>query len=194
MSSRHNEFSDEIYHRLYRMIKKKVDPHCIAATLHLPLKTVITVSTRINKTGKSPDHKPRNASVKEKPAPETGFLDAYIYSKTRFAVLQLVGTLNQKTIGYLDKELDKIYVGHWKAIAVKMTDIVAIDEAASQNLLLYNKKFTEGNKFFAILDPSSTVEPLLLKYNLEDFIPIFGTERAFEDAAFPLKMMGNPHP
>ena len=117
-----------------------------------------------------------------------------IFTQDQIRCAATGGTLNQKTIGYLDKELDKIYVGHWKAIAVKMTDIVAIDEAASQNLLLYNKKFTEGNKFFAILDPSSTVEPLLLKYNLEDFIPIFGTERAFEDAAFPLKMMGNPHP
>ncbi|HON09361.1 MAG TPA: hypothetical protein PLE24_00730 [Chitinispirillaceae bacterium] len=194
MSSRYNEFSDEIYHRLYRMIKKKVDPHCIAATLHLPYKTVITVIARINKTEKNPDHKPRNASVKEKPVPEPGFLDAYIYSKTRFAVLQLVGTLNQQTIESLDKELDKIYAGHWKAAAVKMTDIVAIDEAASQNLLLYHRKFTEGNKFFAILDPSSNVEQILMKYNLEDFIPIFGTERAFEDAAFPRKMMGNPHP
>ena len=34
-----------------------------------------------------------------------------------------------------------------------MTDIVAIDEAASQNLLLYNKKFTEGNKFLLFSIP-----------------------------------------
>ena len=90
-------------------------------------------------------------------------------------------------IDLLDKELEKSLAFTWKAVAIKMSDVISMDETGAGSILTYEQKFQENNKFLAILDPSTSVEPLLLKYKLEGKIPIFGTERAFEDSAFAKK-------
>ncbi|MBD3314328.1 MAG: hypothetical protein GF344_00950, partial [Chitinivibrionales bacterium] len=46
MAPKDRELSMEIYHRIYRLTKKNVDPQQIAATLSLPYKTVQKVVNR----------------------------------------------------------------------------------------------------------------------------------------------------
>ncbi|NLG19171.1 MAG: hypothetical protein GX556_17750 [Fibrobacter sp.] len=186
------DLSDEIYHRLYRLIKRQVDPKIIATTLHLPLKTVLNLITRI----KAPDTflgmEIAETSTKEKPVSEIGFLDVYYYQKTRFALIKLIGTLNEENSDILNKELEKGLGSFFRATAIKMSEVVSIDEAASRNLLNYNETFQKNKKFLAILDPSKAIEPQLLEFQLEGTIPIFGTERAFEEAAFPRQLLRPP--
>jgi hypothetical protein len=39
----------------------------------------------------------------------------------------------------------------------------------------------------AILDPSPDIDKLLAQFHIDSTIPVFGTERAFEEAAFSRK-------
>ena len=192
MAGRYCDLSDEIYHRLYRLTKRHVDPKVIANTLHLPLKTVNNLITRINTPDPSPGMEIAENGVKENSVPEIGFLDVYYYQKTRFALIKLVGTLNEENSDILNKELQKVLGSFYKAAAIKMSDVVSMDEAASRNLLDYNEIFQKDSKFLAILDPSKAIEPQLLEFQLEGAIPIFGTERAFEEAAFPRQLLRPP--
>ena len=96
MTTNPNELSQEIYHRLYRLIKRKVDPRFIAATLNLPLRTVLTVITRLENPDAPDTQESSETTINQNKSviPEKGFLDVYCYPKTRYAVINLVGTLD----------------------------------------------------------------------------------------------------
>jgi anti-anti-sigma regulatory factor len=95
--------------------------------------------------------------------------------------------LTERNSELLAKELQRVSDLPGKAIAIRLTDVTSIDESGSAIFLSFSNEFKSHGKFFALLDPSQELEPLLAKYELEEKIPVFGTERAFEDAAFSRK-------
>ncbi len=185
MTAKHNDEADEIYHRIYRLIKRKIPPRTIAATLDLPLRAVLGVISRLEKTEalcQCGNHR-RN----EDNEGGLDFLDIYFYPKTRYAVLYLVGYLSKKNIPLLQTELSKLLSSKWKAIALRMSDIRLLCEDAVKLLISNKEEFDALGKFFAILDPSPEIEPVITGSKIESVIDIFGTEHAFEEAAFSRK-------
>lgn len=184
MQNRSDELSQEMYHRIYRMIKRNIEPKLIAATLNIPLKTINNIIIRI---------KQRNVAVPSDSAPGSpeqsigDFLDAYLYTKTRYAVIQIVGVLHRKNLYLLEKEVEKSLAAPWKAIALRLTDVHLIDADSCRYIQESHKKFQDLGRYMAILDPSPQIEATLNEFNIEDTVPIFGTERAFEDSAFSKK-------
>ena len=69
----------------------------------------------------------------------------------------------------------------------KGTDTGFISEVTGNILLSVKESFNALGRYFAILDPSAAIEEDLITYNIEAKIPIFGTERAFEETAFSKK-------
>lgn len=186
MQNRADELSQEMYHRIYRMIKRDVEPKLIAATLNLPLKTITNIIFRM----KQRDN--QNSTTTVSPSNESeqvvsDFLDAYLYTKTRYAVIQLVGVLHVHNLYLLEKEVEKSISASWKAVAIRMTDLHLIDIDSCKFIQDSHKKFQGSGRYLAILDPSPEIEPILNQFGMEDVVPIFGTERAFEDAAFSKK-------
>jgi anti-anti-sigma factor len=172
-----------MYRRLYRLIKRQIDPRRIAATLNIPIRTVINIMNRLEN---SPDPEIADDTT-HSTGHQTDFIDFYYYQKTRYSVLQLVGTLTERNTELLANELQRISASPSKALAIRLTDVTSIDETGCRVLLSFFHDFKSHGKFLALLDPSQELEPILAKYNLEESIPVFGTERAFEDAAFTRK-------
>ena len=188
MATHHtSDVSEEIYHRIYRLIKRRVNAHTIAATLHLPLRTVHGVINRLEKMDPSSEQANISNKNSEKPSDTNEYLDIYFYPKTRYAILDLVGALSDQYTEQLKTEFDKVLKSSWKAVAIRMSDVYSLSEAASGEILSASKKFVALGRYMAILDPSTTIEPAITHFKLETAIPIFGTERAFEDAAFAKK-------
>ncbi|MBN1576146.1 MAG: anti-sigma factor antagonist [Chitinispirillaceae bacterium] len=188
---RHDE-SDEIYHRIYRLIKRQISPHIIAATLHLPLRTILGVINRLERTESLLEHQqpyPGDAETSN----SSEFLDIYFYPKTRYAILDLVGSLSDSYTGLLQDEIQKTLALKWKAVAIKMSAIHFLCETAAGVLLSSKDTFATLGRYLALLDPSPEIESALGTYNIENEIPIFGTERAFEEAAFSKKRQRYPH-
>jgi hypothetical protein len=52
---------------------------------------------------------------------------------------------------------------------------------------------TSHERFVAILDPPARIEKQLIEFKIEGKVPIFGTERTFEEHAFPRKAAMAPH-
>lgn len=184
MQYKSDELSQEMYHRIYRMIKRKIDPQYIAATLNLPLKMINNIVFRI-KQGESSD--PSALIQQQQDHSVVDFLDVYIYTKTRYAIIQLVGALCKQHIYLLENEIDKTIAASWKAVAMRLTDVHMIDSDSCEFILSSFKKFQTLGRYLALLDPSPEIEPVLSAQNMEDTISIFGTERAFEEAAFSKK-------
>jgi anti-anti-sigma regulatory factor len=181
------EISEEIYHRIYRLIKRRLSAHTIAATLHLPLRTVLSVINRFERS-ESTATTPSGSPDTNPPSPsDSDYLDIYFYPKTRYAILDLVGTLSDTHTGLLKTELDKAIATSWKAVAIRMSQVHGLSEAAANIILTMKSGFVSLERFLGILDPSSEIEQALAAYNIEGSIPIFGTERAFEDTAFAKK-------
>jgi anti-anti-sigma regulatory factor len=187
MLNHSDELSQEMYHRIYRMIKRNIEPRLIAATLNLPLKTVSSIVLRMKE--KKDSTTTDSAAVSSQYHSVSDFLDVYLYTKTRYAIIQLVGVLHRKNLYLLENEVEKSLTAPWKATALRLTDVLMIDSDSCNFILNSFKKFQDAGRYLAILDPSAQIEASLSELKIEDTVPIFGTERAFEDAAFPKKSL-----
>jgi anti-anti-sigma regulatory factor len=183
------EVSEEIYHRIYRLIKKRHSAHTIAATLHLPLRTVLGVINRLERTEATMASHTADNTPKDTPdgSSESNYLDIYFYPKTRYAILDLVGVLSEENTTQLKTEIQKALDSSWKAVAIRMSHVQVLSEAAAGIILASKDDFTALGRFMGLLDPAPAIEETLTITHLEDSIPIFGTERAFEDTAFAKK-------
>lgn len=173
-----------MYHRVYRLMNRDTDPRLIAAALHLPLRTVLNVISRLKKTHSSETAAQPEDAARRESGEEASFLDVYFLAKTRFAILQLVGHCTREQAPVLETELHKVQTSQWKAIALRMTDVTALDEGTAKKLLDFCLALKARERFIALLDPAPEIEPVLVRAGFEGTIPIFGTERAFEEDAF----------
>ena len=139
MSNKPNDLSEEMYHRLYRLIKRKIDPRSIAATLNIPLRTVLNVISRIDNIS-AVETEPSGSTETDASQAESDFLDIYVYQRTRYVIVRLVGSLVESRSDSLNKELGKILETSFKAVALKITDVRQIDEQGKDCLLQLKKK------------------------------------------------------
>lgn len=179
--------SQEMYTRIYRLYKRNISTQVIASTLNIPLRTVQSVISRFESSGTAnqADMTANDDSTSEN---NSTFLDVYNYPKTRYVIIEFVGVLTDNYAETVSKELQKALSSNWKAIGLKMNNVRSMDKSIADIFLLYNQKCSAVAKFFAILDPSPQIEPQLKQFNIENVIPVFGTERAFEDNAFSKRM------
>lgn len=184
MGIKQPELSEEMYKRIYRLVKRQVDPRVIANTLNIPVRTVEGIVSRLGKSSVGEFSNETGSYSNTAGNQDGGFLDIYVYAKTRYAVMEIVGTLTSQYLAAFTAELEKAYNSSLKAFAIRMVDITQIDEQAAKTILAYFEKFQSYGRYLAILDPSPVLESLLIQYKIDQTIPIFGTERAFEDAAF----------
>jgi anti-anti-sigma factor len=107
-----------------------------------------------------------------------------MFSKTRYSVIDINGFICKETIPRLNEEFRKIAGAGWLPLALRMTDVQNIDTAGIDALLSLHGDFMKSGRYMAILDPSPGLEPVFKQHGLDEKIPIFGTERAFEESAF----------
>jgi anti-anti-sigma regulatory factor len=178
-----------MYTRIYRLYKRNINTQSIATTLNIPLRTVQSVISRFETSGSLNSAEATNPSENESVSEHnSAFLDIYTYQKTRYVIIEFVGVLTGNYTESVSKELQKALSSNWKAIGLKMNNVKNIDKSVADIILSYHQQCTSVAKFFAILDPSPEIESHLKQHNIENVIPIFGTERAFEDNAFSKKM------
>ena len=127
--------SESFYHRVYQLVKRNIGLRVIAATLNVPLRSVLNVIARIEKSGldekkvvRSPDEIP----LKQQ---KNAFLDAYFIPRNRYAVLQLVGFIVKEMKAKIEAELLIVKLSSWKIIAIQLTEITSMDETGAQLLL-----------------------------------------------------------
>jgi anti-anti-sigma factor len=190
MHNKSSQLPQDIYHRLYWYGRRKVDPAKIAAALNLPIKTVRNL---IEKLGCEPAQEP-NAAKAATPALQdirpsatanaADFLDLFVFTKTRYSVVDISGSIVKHHLQKLRDTLYKISRSDRKPFALKMTEVHLVDESGIGALKTLYTGFKHQERYCAILDPSPDIEPIIKHYGLDAIIPIFGTELAFEEHAF----------
>jgi anti-anti-sigma regulatory factor len=174
---------ENIYHRVYQLVKRNIDLRIIAATLNLPLRTVLNVIARIEKSGLS--EKQGFASIDEdsiKPK-VTPFLDNYLVPRNRYSILQLVGFITTDTRAKLEQELLVVKLSSWKILAIQLSEITNLDVTGANILLDFCMEMKSRDRYIAILDPPMDIEAVLSELQFESKVPIFGTKWAFEEEA-----------
>jgi anti-anti-sigma regulatory factor len=178
--------SKEIYHKIYRLHKRNVAPQIIAATLHLPMDAVLNIVTRLASSDSTDGHSLSSDGPAPAPAPKAAdsYVDVYLLARSRYVTLDIGGMITAQNVAHLESEFARILASAWKAVALKMSDIREIDDAGVDALVKFFDEFVGRSRYAAILDPSDIVEAIIRKRDLGDIIPIFGTERSFEENAF----------
>lgn len=189
MSHKSSHLPQEIYHRIYWYAKRNVDPHVIAHTLRLPLKTVEHIIDRFSATDEPRDTPHTHAFVKHAsheraPAAEEDFLDIFLFVKTRYAVMDISGMVTKRNIHKLTAELHKLRNSDLKVVAISMTDVRQLDEDGLGALIGFYDDFKKMDRYTAVLDPSPAADEFIADHDKEKKLPIFGTETAFEAHAF----------
>jgi anti-anti-sigma regulatory factor len=191
MKHRQHTISEDMYHRVYRLMNRGTDPRLIAAALDLPLRTILNVISRLRKN-QSTEPEVQEKSEREKGKKGSGsFLDVYFLTKTRYTVMQLVGYCTKEQEPVLETELQKAQTSSWKTIAIRMTDVTAMDDLTAKRLLEFCVSIKARERFIAILDPSPPIEEVILLAGFEGKVSIFGTEHAFEEEAFSRRASSN---
>jgi anti-anti-sigma regulatory factor len=185
--AKQTELSEEMYRRIYRLIKRQVDPRVIATTVNIPLRTIEGIVSRFEKNLIGELGNIEELSNTSEANEDKEFLDIYVYTKTRYAIIQVVGILTSEHKDVFSQELDKVYETSFKAFAIRMSDVTEIDEIICKLIIKYYEKFQSYNRYLALLDPAPEIEVLLTQFHIDTVVPIFGTERAFEDSAFSRK-------
>lgn len=186
---RRKDLSIDIYHRIYRMASRKISTNQIAVTLNLPFSTVKSV---VDKLSYTPSKKPAkvvhndDAGAVEHPDAQS-YLDVYLLQRLRCSIIDLNGMITAKHAVVLQAELDKIVNSEYKVVAILMTNVKDIDEVGFGLIHSFFDMQTGKGRYVGLLDPSLVVENYLTHHDLEKIIPVFGTEKAFEDNAFKTK-------
>ncbi|MBN1980734.1 MAG: hypothetical protein JW795_04335 [Chitinivibrionales bacterium] len=194
-SQRRSDVSIDIYHRIYRLATRKVPINQIAVTLNLPFSTVRAVVDQLyyrqNKQPKKDKKEPKIHSeevvIDSQTEEVQTYLDIYLLQRLRYSIVDLNGMVIAKHNTILQSELDKVFNSDFKAVALLMTNVKAIDDVGFQTIKNFCDNFIGKGRFAAMLDPSKSAESYLCEKNMEQVIPIFGTEKAFEDTAFKVK-------
>lgn len=176
--------SENIYHRVYQLVKRNIDLRIIAATLNLPLRSVLNVIARIEKNGLNGGKGSGTLKNDKAPPQKQAFLDSYFVPRNRYAVLQLVGFVVKEMKEKIEAEFLIVKLSTWKIIAIQLTEVTAIDETGARLLLDFCTELKSRDRYIALLDPSMELEATLLQYQFESTVPIFGTKWAFEENAF----------
>ena len=186
MNDKGSQLPKDIYHRLYWYAKRKVDPARIALALNLPIKTVHHILAKLAEEGKPAplsEKKSSDGPKAAKPAPGD-FLDLFVFTKTRYSVVDISGSIDKKNIQKFRESFLKITGSDRKPLALKMTDVTSIDETGIHSLKTLYTGIRHQGRYCAILDPAPGIEPILKQHGVDVIIPIFGTELAFEEHAF----------
>jgi anti-anti-sigma regulatory factor len=182
-----------MYTRIYRLYKRNINTQSIATTLNIPLRTVQSVISRFEISGNLQPAESEDSIGKKSPVENnTAFLDIYTYPKTRYIIIEFVGSLTDNYTESVSRELQKLLSSNWKAVGLKMNNVEQLDKSIADIILSYHQQCASVAKFFAILDPSPQIETQLKQFNVENAVPIFGTERAFEDTAFSKRITNFP--
>jgi|GEM_PF-817573 len=171
-----------MYHRIYRLAHRDVPPDRIALTLDLPLKTVQRILEKFAQPQGNISES-LHAGEDGRKAAET-FLDIYIIPKVRYIVADFSGWVTTDHAGKLKSELEGLAASQWKVIALLMRDVLGADATGMEAIISFHESTAARGRYCAILDPSAAIESIISENRLEERIPIFGTEKTFEDAAF----------
>ena len=170
---------------MYWYAKRNVDPARIAAALNLPIKTVQHLIDILGEE-KKPDgakHLKKQLPFAAEASSADDFLDLFAFTKTRYTVVDISGSIVKQYLPKLRELLLKVGIADRKPFALKMTDVALIDESGIAAIKTLYTGFKHQGRYCAILDPSPAVESVIKQHGLDTIIPIFGTEIAFEEKA-----------
>jgi anti-anti-sigma regulatory factor len=181
----------DIYHRIYWYAKRNVDPHVIAHTLKIPLKSVERLIEKLSSAESLkllPQQPELDAIEGAKPddsQPKAqDFLDMFVFAKTRYTVIDFSGMVTTANADKLNAEIKMLLSSDWKTIALRMADVTEIDDYGFKAIVGFYNAFVNMRHHTAILDPSPEVDKFLETHNQTAKVPVFGTESAFEEHSF----------
>lgn len=181
------DLSIDIYHRIYRFAVRKVPVDQIAITLDLPISVVKNIVNHFFSSTKETLKENQTVAQSNTFPDKQSYLDIYILQKLRFSIVDINGMVTEEHNTYLQDELNKVLKSNIKTVAILMANVKAIDETGLSTIVAFYKKTLAKGRYTAILDPSYETESLISEKELEKEIPIFGTEKAFEERALKIK-------
>lgn len=188
-----NDLPVDIYHRIYRLAARKIPIERIAVTLNLPFSTVRRVVDYLfSPSTKGPSDRENgikpSLSEHKDPLEKQPYLDIYLTQRLRYVVVDLNGMVIEIFKEMLQTEFAKILSSDRKAAGVLLSNVKAIDDTGFSTITSFYDSFIAKGRYCALLDPSKEIEEFISANVADKKIPIFGTEKAFEEDAFKTKV------
>ena len=154
--------SEDMYRRVYRLMKQRFEPPLIAAAVNLPLSTILNVINRLERkpelAGSESEGVPRPSAARD--ASTEMFLDVYYLTKSRYTIVQFVGHITAKSKDIFEQEAHKIKTSVWKSIALQLTDVTMLDETGIILLIDLCKDLQSRERYVPCSLPRRRLKPL----------------------------------
>lgn len=163
-----------IYHRIFKLYRRKISAQQIAATTKMPLPLVRSVIKKFV------DDSASDSNSEEIIREPEYYLDYHVDNQRKYVIVDVSGFVYTQ---YLDKikdgfkELNKLN----GVIAIKFDEVVDIEKEAMDLIIKTSKKFIKNGRGVVFLAPSPAVDEYILSENIDDIIKVFGTITTFED-------------
>jgi len=165
-----------IYHRIFKLYQRNVPVQQIAATTHMPLKSVKEIVRKLK-------NEKQLIKVEELETVEK-YLDVHITKHRKYTLVDYSGFFIDKYTNIINNAIVEIRQQLGSTLVIKMDEVVEVDETAMRLLTGYHKELHKIGKSLVLLSPSDCVEQFIQEHKIEDTITIFGTVSAFEEHAF----------
>ena len=136
----------------------------VPANLNSSLNIICSGTTsRDKEPSKNEEKKPGKVNTSDKKP----YLDIYILQRLRFSIIDLNGMVTDIHINRLQEELDTVLKSNIKIIAIRMSNVKAINETGLATVLSFQKDFSKRGRYTAILDPSKEIETFINELTTE---------------------------
>lgn len=165
-----------IYHRIFKLHQRKIPAQQIAATTHMPLKSVREIIKRL-------ENRVVTTSANENDIEIDPYLDILIFRSNKYTLIDFSGFFIGKYRAEINQTLTDVRQQLGLTLAIKMDEVFSCDMDAFQILVAFHKDIKTVGKSLVLLSPSDEVEQFIALHHIESHLKVFGTERAFEEYA-----------
>ncbi len=165
-----------IYHRIFKLYQRKIPVQQIAATTHMPLKSVKEIIRKFNAD--------KQITKIEEVEETEQYLDVHITKHRKYTLVDYSGFFIEDFSDVINNAIIEIRQQLGSTLAIKMDEVVKVDSSSMQRLVDYHKELHKIGKSLVLLSPSDSVESFIDEHNIEATMKIFGTISAFEEHAF----------
>lgn len=166
-----------IYHRIYKLHQRKIPAQQIAATTHMPLKSVREIIKKL-------ETKDKNEVVLSKPIFELDpYLDYHVTKTQKYTIIDFSGFLTEQFMSTQKEAIAEVRQQLGTTLALQMLEVVEVDNKSLEYIISIGMELEKVAKSLVILSPSEVVEKKIEELKLEEHIRVFGTLGTFEEHA-----------
>ncbi|MGM0442750.1 MAG: STAS domain-containing protein [Fibrobacterota bacterium] len=176
-----------IYHRIYKLYKKRFTVQQIAATTNMPLKSVKAIIRKLNSDDSSSAGTKEKSRQSSKQRDLSPYLDAHVTKQHTHVTIDFSGFFTAEFTQIIRREINQVIKdSSTPQIVLKISDIFEADTEAFTFLKKTAARLRQNGRTIILFSPPENIEASMEKSGIEKEVKVLGTRAAFDKYIYSL--------